>query len=284
MQENEKVSLKGIGIVQCLVGTCFINGFKLNTHRYPVYSISSSYTIEAGSSPGLTIIELEHLLKKFNFSEKLILDLLKITKHSTTSFALILLDEVSKIILSNLIHYKNYNKSFCSNNGLKVFKETEISFNEHHFKVLQHWINNLKNKKERLIVVGEKNTGKSSFIRYLINQSLEHSPCIAYLECDPGQTEFAAPGNVALSLIRSPLLGPPFTHASVPEYSCFTSFVTPVSHPHYYIKCIKLVLKKYLKDHASIPLVVNTMGWLQGINFFSHVGKYYFSFQKQYNN
>ncbi len=41
--------------------------------------------------------------------------------------------------------------------------------------------------------------------------------CVAYLECDVGQTEFTAPGCVALHLITTPVLGQ-FTALALTPY------------------------------------------------------------------
>ena len=46
---------------------------------------------------------------------------------------------------------------------------------------------------------------------------LNRCATVALLECDVGQTEFTASCCVSLTLVRSPLLGPPFTHQTTPE-------------------------------------------------------------------
>lgn len=57
------------------------------------------------------------------------------------------------------------------------------------------------------IVKGAKRTGKSTFARTLLNNLLSRHRTVAFLECDPGQTEFTPPGLVALHIIGHPIFG-----------------------------------------------------------------------------
>eukprot|EP00889_Picochlorum_renovo_P008817 jgi/Picre1/35847/NNA_003307.t1 len=61
-----------------------------------------------------------------------------------------------------------------------------------------------------ICVCGGKNTGKSSFCRYLVNMLLNYNSSVDYLDMDCGQTEFTPPGLVSLCEIRQPLVGPPY--------------------------------------------------------------------------
>jgi polynucleotide 5'-kinase involved in rRNA processing len=45
-----------------------------------------------------------------------------------------------------------------------------------------------------IVVVGSKQTGKSTFARLLVNSLLNRAPLVAYLDTDCGQSEFTAPG------------------------------------------------------------------------------------------
>ncbi|KAB0397142.1 hypothetical protein E2I00_007761, partial [Balaenoptera physalus] len=57
-----------------------------------------------------------------------------------------------------------------------------------------------------ILVCGSQDIGKSTFIRYLINQLLNSISCIDYLECDLGQTEFTPPGCISLLNVTEPVL------------------------------------------------------------------------------
>jgi len=62
------------------------------------------------------------------------------------------------------------------------------------------------------LVSGAKGVGKSTFLRYHLNQCLSFSSKVAVLDCDVGQPEFGVPGVLTLSFREEGVLGPP------PEY------------------------------------------------------------------
>lgn len=126
------------------------------------------------------------------------------------------------------------------------------------------------------IVCGPKSSGKSTFSKLLINRLLTVSqaqradPSVAFLDLDPGQPEFSPPGQVSLLLLSKPNFGPPFSH---PDGSkCGTvlirahsiSAVSPSSDPDFYMACVTDLLAGYHNLPLSIPLVINTPGWILG--------------------
>ncbi|XP_054031784.1 polynucleotide 5'-hydroxyl-kinase NOL9 isoform X1 [Dryobates pubescens] len=112
-----------------------------------------------------------------------------------------------------------------------------------------------------ILVCGPKNTGKSTFNRYLINLLLNRLPSVEYLECDIGQTEFTPPGCVSLSHVTEPLLGPPFTHQQAPRRMVYYGLTSCEQDTERYLDVVKSVFSSYKKE---VPLVVNTMGWVKG--------------------
>lgn len=96
-------------------------------------------------------------------------------------------------------------------------------FNE--IKVPQDWrflANNLSKLAEGklkpiILICGNRNQGKSTFCRLLLNQMLhEYDQNVAYLETDLGQSEFSPPGQISLHLLKYPNIGPPFCHLQRP--------------------------------------------------------------------
>ncbi|XP_061458096.1 polynucleotide 5'-hydroxyl-kinase NOL9 isoform X2 [Rhineura floridana] len=112
-----------------------------------------------------------------------------------------------------------------------------------------------------VLVCGSKSVGKSTFNRYLINLLLNRLPCIEFLECDLGQTEFTPPGCVSLINVTEPLLGPPFTHQRTPRKMVYFGETSCEQDTERYIETLKYVFSAYERD---VPLVVNTMGWVKG--------------------
>ncbi|XP_011836679.1 PREDICTED: polynucleotide 5'-hydroxyl-kinase NOL9 [Mandrillus leucophaeus] len=110
-----------------------------------------------------------------------------------------------------------------------------------------------------ILVCGSQDVGKSTFNRYLINQLLNSLPCVDYLECDLGQTEFTPPGCISLLNITEPVLGPPFTHLRTPQKMVYYGKPSCKNNYENYIDIIKYVFSAYKRES---PLIVNTMGWV----------------------
>ncbi|KAI0301901.1 hypothetical protein B0F90DRAFT_1627954 [Multifurca ochricompacta] len=135
-----------------------------------------------------------------------------------------------------------------------------------------------------LLVKGQKNSGKSTFARALVNRLSSWHRRVAFLECDLGQSEFTPGGMVALSVVENPIFGPPFTHPTLPHQAHYVGAHNPRSSPSHYLRAIQSLIETYRLDlqFASafvdieedreddritdvIPLVVNTMGWTKGL-------------------
>lgn len=137
--------------------------------------------------------------------------------------------------------------------------------------------------RSRILSCGPKSSGKSTFNRLLVNSLLSnhsHEPRpettaiegVCYLDLDPGQPEYAPPGNVYLAYIRSPNFGPPFSHPISPSSSRddilrmhHIGSVTPGDDQAYYVSCAQDLLRHYymfLEMHPSCPLIINSSGWI----------------------
>ncbi|KAM5141106.1 polynucleotide 5'-hydroxyl-kinase NOL9 [Mantella aurantiaca] len=112
-----------------------------------------------------------------------------------------------------------------------------------------------------ILVCGPQNVGKSTFNRYLINQLLNHIPCVGYLECDLGQSEFTPPGCVTLLNITKPVLGPPFTHQRDVQKMVYFGETSCEEEMERFLESVKYVITSYKREQ---PLIINTMGWVKG--------------------
>ncbi|KAH9503624.1 Polynucleotide 5'-hydroxyl-kinase nol9 [Bulinus truncatus] len=124
----------------------------------------------------------------------------------------------------------------------------------------------LEAKKPPIVLCcGAKNTGKSTFNRMLLNATLQSIESVAYLECDVGQTEFSPPGTMSLHILSQPVLAAPFCHQKQAERMVFYGDASPSQDPSFYIKCLKFVFEAYKELSQPLPLIVNTMGFPEGI-------------------
>ncbi|KAK5126325.1 hypothetical protein LTR85_010561 [Meristemomyces frigidus] len=124
--------------------------------------------------------------------------------------------------------------------------------------------------KLRVMAIGAKSSGKSTFNRLLCNALLSKQSMhkLMYLDLDPGQPEFGAPGQLSLVEVTAPILGPPFTHPAGRRSSghrllrshtiAATSFK---DDPANYIACAADLMQHV---EARCPLVVNSCGWVTG--------------------
>lgn len=137
------------------------------------------------------------------------------------------------------------------------------------------------------MICGQKGSGKSTFVRTLINHVLTtngyrdsrsvvpHQNRICLLDLDPGQPEFTAPGQVSLVVLSQPVLGPPFTHpisnnSDVDQIIRAHSIaaVSPKEDPEHFLSCAMDLLdcyKKVQQQYTACSLIVNCPGWIVGV-------------------
>ncbi|KAG5461420.1 MAG: hypothetical protein BJ554DRAFT_6392 [Olpidium bornovanus] len=69
-------------------------------------------------------------------------------------------------------------------------------------------------------------------------------------------------------MVTSPLLGPPYTHLAHAEHAHYIGSPSPRDDPGYYVECLCALVNNYRLLQAefdgSLPLVVNTQGWVKG--------------------
>ena len=132
------------------------------------------------------------------------------------------------------------------------------------------------------MVAGPKGSGKSTFSRLLANTLLTAPkpltiPSCFWLDLDPGQPEFCHPGQVSLSQLREPILGPPFTHPYAHPAGTFRNIrthtlaaISPKEDPDHFLSCAFDLLSHYLRqsrEFPGAPLIINCSGWIVGSAF-----------------
>ncbi|RKO97604.1 hypothetical protein CXG81DRAFT_2615, partial [Caulochytrium protostelioides] len=112
---------------------------------------------------------------------------------------------------------------------------------------------------------GNRNTGKSSLLRYLVNRLIPQFGRVAVLDVDLGQNEFTPPGYVSLTITDTPLFSAPFAHIAWPTVFWFWhGDKTPRQDPAGYLATIAHACRTWHADYAHVPLLVNTAGWTHG--------------------
>ncbi|KAL2935945.1 Polynucleotide 5'-hydroxyl-kinase NOL9 [Bienertia sinuspersici] len=129
-----------------------------------------------------------------------------------------------------------------------------------------------------VFICGAKNTGKTTFSRYLLNTLLLRYKRVAYLDTDVGQPEFTPPGCLSLTIIDEAT--PDFTIPCLktPQRCYFFGDISSKRDPKAYLSCISALYDHYTKEQqisskngssatAELPLIINTPGWVKGIGY-----------------
>ncbi|CAF1249619.1 unnamed protein product [Rotaria sordida] len=116
-----------------------------------------------------------------------------------------------------------------------------------------------------VFVCGAKDSGKSTYLRYLINKCLSQTdilPKLTFLDCDIGQSEFTPSGSISLiHNIIEPLFGPSASHLKKPLKSFYFGNIKVENDKILnYLDYVKL-LYDYIKNYQHDLLLINTMGW-----------------------
>ncbi|KAI9634884.1 uncharacterized protein MKK02DRAFT_34344 [Dioszegia hungarica] len=132
-----------------------------------------------------------------------------------------------------------------------------------------------------VLVKGPKRSGKSTLARAALNTLLGDFARVAWLECDLGQGEIGCGGVIGLWVIDQPVFGPPFTHPCQANRAHFLGTYTPLTCPDEYLAAIDHLIQHYRYELQyppssstpkssgrctdTIPLVINTQGWVKGL-------------------
>lgn len=130
-----------------------------------------------------------------------------------------------------------------------------------------------------IMVSGPKGSGKSTICKWIINTFLTASKGSAatscfWLDLDPGQPEYSAPGLMSLVQVRSPVLGPNYTHPSghvSSAHRTIRSHTVTSNSPRedvvHFLACAMDLRDAYfraLEDFPGAPLILNCSGWILG--------------------
>lgn len=120
----------------------------------------------------------------------------------------------------------------------------------------------------RIITIGGKNTGKSTFNKCLGNSILSVYPRYLHIDLDIGQPEFGAPQTISAHVIDSPTVGRGFLkcHKAELQYSLVYGNLNVALDPVRYIACVDQLFRHLneQEDLLDLPWIVNTMGYVRG--------------------
>lgn len=124
---------------------------------------------------------------------------------------------------------------------------------------------NLKSD-SRLVAIGGKGVGKSTFVRYLINSNLAKFKRFLLIDLDIGQPELFLPQTLSVTEISDPILGPGYLQNVKPAKAVWLGDINVLPDPIKYWHCVEEIHKfcSSQPSYSSIPWVINTMGYSRG--------------------
>ncbi|CAF4910996.1 unnamed protein product [Rotaria sp. Silwood1] len=143
--------------------------------------------------------------------------------------------------------------------------------------IINRWLNvAVEDSPFIVLICGEKDMGKSTFIRYLTNRALDHISStfsLTYFDCDIGQCEFSIGGCLSYVNLDSPLLGPPCSHIKSnpkPDRLLYYGLLSPQTSPVRYLQYINKLRQIWNIDQKNgnqkrSMILINTMGWGTGL-------------------
>jgi polynucleotide 5'-hydroxyl-kinase GRC3/NOL9 len=112
------------------------------------------------------------------------------------------------------------------------------------------------------IIFGGVDSGKTSFCCLLLNRCLKNRNKVFFMDIDPGQSNIGPPTMISVSKVNEPTL-------DVFRLNVFNAYPIGYTSPSYCINsCISNISKllKEIKDHGFDFLVIDSDGWIDGID------------------
>lgn len=118
----------------------------------------------------------------------------------------------------------------------------------------------------KLIVIGGKGVGKSTFVRYLTNSNFDKFKKFLFIDLDIGQPELFVPQTLSVSVVTEPILGPGYLRNVKPVKAVLFGDINVLPDPIKYWRCVVEIHKfcSSNEEFANIPWVINTMGYSRG--------------------
>lgn len=198
------------------------------------------------------------------------------------------LEEIGQIcpLFKNL--FWNFNNNFAKED-LDGLSDFELAFNGYSFFPIirpdnsvsiikfKNWSPQMEsltslykeNQLLKILVIGSKNCGKSTFLRLLLQNllSVNNQLPVNILDLDPGQAEYSLPDSISLSKIDEFQHG---NHLSLTtpshQHSHYVGFSSPKDQPIRYNSLVSDLINKYNSDGLvkNESLLINTPGWIKG--------------------
>ncbi|KAI5957096.1 GRC3 [Candida jiufengensis] len=116
-----------------------------------------------------------------------------------------------------------------------------------------------------LMVIGHKNTGKSTFSKCFMDYLLLHRKRpVVLMDLDPGQSEYSSPYCMSLSIHYEASFCEDLSKDDKTEL--YYGFTSPMESPSRFLNIVQRLFDTYSSTylHKGYVLIINTPGWIKG--------------------
>ncbi len=118
----------------------------------------------------------------------------------------------------------------------------------------------LATQKARVMVLGARDVGKTTFAALLANRQLAHGIRTAIVDADVGQSEIGPPTTIGMGLVEVPV---PTLHAVVPRAIYFVGSNTPRGRMLETVNGVRAMVAK-AQEAGAESVIVDTTGFVTG--------------------
>jgi polynucleotide 5'-hydroxyl-kinase GRC3/NOL9 len=118
----------------------------------------------------------------------------------------------------------------------------------------------LATQKARVMVLGARDVGKTTFATLLANRQLAHGIRTAIVDADVGQSEIGPPTTIGMGLVEVPV---PTLHAVVPRAIYFVGSNTPRGRMLETVNGVRAMVAK-AQEAGAESVIVDTTGFVTG--------------------
>jgi polynucleotide 5'-hydroxyl-kinase GRC3/NOL9 len=118
----------------------------------------------------------------------------------------------------------------------------------------------LATQKARVMVLGARDVGKTTFVTLLANRQLAHGIRTAIVDADVGQSEIGPPTTIGMGLVEVPV---PTLHAVVPRAIYFVGSNTPRGRMLETVNGVRAMVAK-AQEAGAESVIVDTTGFVTG--------------------
>lgn len=262
---KQTIFINGVLDVQLLAGHAQINGYELRKNvkkrvvsakGYKYTNITPSLAVPGGAQNGAIDddsfdsfpLDLEAIRKEFNPH-----------RH-----ALLLLSRSKQTSALKVVRKFTERHLFPDSAVPKLFTEAQC---KRPLVQSPQWRRVHAAAGERIMAIGGKNVGKTTFVENLVNTKLNRAGHkVLLIDLDIGQPILTVPQVVSAALVSQPILGLAiFDAADVEELKqILFGDISVALSPIRYLRCVKQLVDFCEEHFSDVPWIINTMGFQKG--------------------